>query len=85
VVVEPSVEDWDWVPAVVGFDLVVAVVAGATFVRAVVSTSAIVALGLVLVGTVRVAPSKVVVVALLGAVDWLPFFLFFIMVDILWE
>jgi len=70
---------------VVGFDLVVAVVAGATFVRALVSTCSIVVLALALVGIVLVAPGKVVAVALLGAFDWLSFFLFFIMVDILWE
>jgi len=68
---------------VVGFDLVVAVVAGATFVRALVSTSSIVELALI--GVVLVAPGKVVVVVLLGAFDLLSFFLFFIMVDILWE
>jgi hypothetical protein len=73
--VEPSVDDWDDVAAVVGFvprvDLVVAAAVD-TVVRA--------------VEVALVALDKAVVVVLLGAgFDLLSLFLLLIIVDILWE
>jgi hypothetical protein len=84
--VEPSVDDWDDVAAVVGFvprvDLVVAAAVD-TVVRAVEPTPPMLLLGF---GVALVALDKAVVVVLLGAgFDLLSLFLLLIIVDILWE